>query len=220
MRLLAGLLAAAPFRTVLTGDAQPVDRARWSASPSRCGRWAPPSRPRRRPCTGRRSRAGRSTGIDVTRADRRRAQVKGAVLLAGLAAEGETTVDRAGRHPRPHRAGARARSARPVAVEGRRDRVERFQHEGVRRRRCRATSRRPPSSSRPPRSRARELTIRRGRPQPEPAALPRGDGADGRPHRSRVSSGEELGEPVGELWVAPVRRPPRGRGSRRRSCRS
>ena len=90
MRLLAGLLAASPFATVLTGDAslsrRPMERV---AEPLRA--MGADVATTRRP--GRRSTivGGALRGIDVSRPVPS-AQVKGAVLLAGLAAEGETSV--------------------------------------------------------------------------------------------------------------------------------
>jgi 3-phosphoshikimate 1-carboxyvinyltransferase len=89
MRLLAGVLAAAPFETVLEGDdslsMRPMERV---ATPLRSmgadvettGGHAP-----------LRVRGGRLRGIEH-RTPVPTAQVKSAVLLAGLEAEGETTV--------------------------------------------------------------------------------------------------------------------------------
>jgi 3-phosphoshikimate 1-carboxyvinyltransferase len=99
IRLLAGWSAAFPWLTVLTGDAsiahrpmarvaQPL-RAMGAVIDGRDGGRLPPLA----------IRGGRLRGIDY-QLPVASAQVKGAVLLAGLAAEGETTV----REPVPVRA--------------------------------------------------------------------------------------------------------------------
>lgn len=91
MRLLAGILAAQPFTTDITGDAslrarpmdrivEPLERMGARVQALEAGRY-PPLR-----ITG-----GRLHGITYT-LPVTSAQVKSAVLLAGLAAEGETTV--------------------------------------------------------------------------------------------------------------------------------
>jgi len=92
MRLLAGLLAAQPFDSVLTGDAslsrRPMQRvteplARMGAAIEAGPEGRPPLR-----ITGGR----RLTGIDY-RSPIASAQVKSALLLAGLYAEGRTRVE-------------------------------------------------------------------------------------------------------------------------------
>jgi 3-phosphoshikimate 1-carboxyvinyltransferase len=126
MRLLAGLLAAAPFEVVLDGDAslrtRPMERV---AEPLR--------------------RMGAHVGTDeghppvvvrgatlrgiVHEAATPSAQVKGAVLLAGVAADGTTAV----REPAPtrdHTERALAALGGPVEVDADRIEVSRFQHEG------------------------------------------------------------------------------------------
>ncbi len=90
MRLLAGILAASPFATTLTGDeslrARPMERV---AEPLRT------MGVRVRTCEGRpplEIEGGPLRGIHHVLAVPS-AQVKGCVLLAGLAATGETTVE-------------------------------------------------------------------------------------------------------------------------------
>jgi 3-phosphoshikimate 1-carboxyvinyltransferase len=89
LRLLAGVLAGAPIRAVLTGDAslsaRPMERVaeplrRMGASVSTTGGRPPVE-----------VRGGRLSGIRHEPLVPS-AQVKGAVLLAGIAADGETTV--------------------------------------------------------------------------------------------------------------------------------
>jgi len=126
MRLLSGVLAAAPFRTVLTGDdslrSRPMERV---AGPLR------------------------EMGADVRTAEGHApveiegaslhgirhtpsvpsAQVKGAVLLAGVAASGETTVAEPA-VTRDHTERALAHLGAPVLIEPGRVTVSAFQHEG------------------------------------------------------------------------------------------
>ncbi len=115
MRLLAGLVAGQPFLTVLTGDEsttrRPVDRV---AEPlrlmgasvvARAGGTLPPLV----------VRGGSLSGIDYT-PPVASAQVKGAVLLAGLAAEGDTVVR--------ERVATRAHTEEMLAVCGADVRVE------------------------------------------------------------------------------------------------
>jgi 3-phosphoshikimate 1-carboxyvinyltransferase len=128
MRLLAGVLAAAPFDAVLTGDeslsrrpmarvAEPL-RAMGATVDAAGGR--PPLR----------IRGGPLRGIDL-RLTVPSAQVKSSVLLAGLAAEGTTTVE----EPvgtRDHTERALAALGAPVRRAGRRVEVSAYQHGGVR----------------------------------------------------------------------------------------
>ena len=91
MRLLAGVCASLPFTTTLTGDeslsARPMDRV---AAPLRLmGAGVEGAGDGGRPPLT--VRGGHLTGIDYDLAVPS-AQVKGAVLLAGLGAEGETVV--------------------------------------------------------------------------------------------------------------------------------
>ena len=91
MRLLAGLVAGQEGRFELVGDAVARRVARWSASPSRFGAWAHVSR--RSTVTLRSwSRVATAARRSTTSSPCASAQVKSAVLLAGLYAEGETTV--------------------------------------------------------------------------------------------------------------------------------
>ena len=89
MRLLAGLLAAAPFPTVLTGDeslsARPMERV---AAPLRAMGALVSTTDGHAPVT---IEGGRLSGIEHATSPPS-AQVKTAVLLAGLAADGATTV--------------------------------------------------------------------------------------------------------------------------------
>ncbi len=89
MRLLAGLVAAAPFATVLTGDAslstRPMERV---AEPLRAMGAGVTTRDGHPPLT---VRGGELRGISFE-PEVPSAQVKGAVLLAALAADGSTTI--------------------------------------------------------------------------------------------------------------------------------
>ena len=126
MRLLAGLVAAAPFRTVLTGDeslsSRPMERV---AEPLRkmMARVATTNGHAPIAVEGARLRGIRFATPVPT------AQVKSAVLLAGLAAEGETTVVEAAA-TRDHTERALAALGAPVRVEHGSVTVERFQHAG------------------------------------------------------------------------------------------
>jgi 3-phosphoshikimate 1-carboxyvinyltransferase len=126
MRLLAGVLASAPFRAELVGDA--------SLSSRPMERVAEPLRrmgARVRTTDGHAPVAiegGRLRGTDHTNR-RPSSQVKGAVLLAGLAAEGDTAV----REPIPtrdHTERALRALGAPVATEGDTVRLAAFQHDG------------------------------------------------------------------------------------------
>src|SRR6266516_3022638 len=127
MRLLAGVVSAGRFRSVLTGDdslsSRPMERV---AAPLRAmgasvatSDGCPPIVIDGGPLKGIQHR---------TRVPS--AQVKGAVLLAGLAADGATTVE----EPLPtrdHTERALAALGAPVRVEGTMVSVERFQHRGL-----------------------------------------------------------------------------------------
>ena len=126
MRLLAGVLAGAPFRSVLVGDESLSDRP--------MERVAEPLR---------------SMGAIVATSDGHppleisgahlhgisyrppvpSAQVKGAILLAGLVADGRTEVEEPA-PTRDHTERALVALQAPLTVEGRRVAIERFQHEG------------------------------------------------------------------------------------------
>ena len=109
----AGILAAHPFATTLDGDAslrrRPMRRIIDSARP----RWA--RRVRARPTAGCRSRSRRADLHAIDFATRvASAQVKSAVLLAGLHAEGDDPCRRARADERSY--GARAARVRRAAV--------------------------------------------------------------------------------------------------------
>jgi 3-phosphoshikimate 1-carboxyvinyltransferase len=126
MRLLAGVVAAAPFRTVLTGDgslsSRPMERVaeplrEMGAHVATTDGHAPIA------VEGSRLRGIRYATPVPT------AQVKSAVLLAGLAAEGETTVLETA-STRDHTERALAALGAPVRVDPGGVTVERFQHAG------------------------------------------------------------------------------------------
>jgi 3-phosphoshikimate 1-carboxyvinyltransferase len=126
MRLLAGVLAAARFRSVLTGDAslstRPMERV---ARPLRSMGAAVETRDGHAPLTiaGAELRGIRFEPTTPS------AQVKGAVLLAGVAAEDVTTVV----EPvatRDHTERALEALGAPVERDGDAIRVRRFQHDG------------------------------------------------------------------------------------------
>jgi 3-phosphoshikimate 1-carboxyvinyltransferase len=127
MRLLAGVLAAAPFPAVLTGDAslsdRPMERVaaplREMGAEVRTAAGRPPIR----------IHGGALHGIDVDLAVPS-AQVKSAVLLAGVAADGPTRV----REPvlsRDHTERALAALGAPVRRDGALVEVGAYQHGGL-----------------------------------------------------------------------------------------
>jgi len=126
MRLLAGLLAAAPFESVLRGDAsltvRPMERV---ADPLRAMGADVRTTYGHAPVV---VRGGPLRGIEYRTAVPS-AQVKTAVLLAGLAAEGSTTL----REPVPtrdHTERALAALGAPVEFEPGLAKVRAFEHEG------------------------------------------------------------------------------------------
>jgi 3-phosphoshikimate 1-carboxyvinyltransferase len=126
MRLLTGLLAAAPFESVLRGDAsltvRPMERV---ADPLRAMGADVRTNDGHAPVV---VRGGPLQGIDH-RTPVPSAQVKSAVLLAGLAAEGSTTL----REPVPtrdHTERALAALGAPVEFEPGMASVRAFVHEG------------------------------------------------------------------------------------------
>jgi 3-phosphoshikimate 1-carboxyvinyltransferase len=125
MRLLSGVLAAAPFRSLLVGDeslsVRPMERV---AGPLRRMGAAITTRDGHAPIE---IEGGRLHGI-VFEAPVPSAQVKGAVLLAGVAAEGSTRVVEA-TPTRDHTERALAALGAPIAV-GDGIEVSRFQHRG------------------------------------------------------------------------------------------
>ena len=126
MRLLAGLLASSPFRSRLVGDAslsvRPMERV---------------AAPLRRMGAGLVTTDGHAPvevfGADLRGVEHRldvpTAQVKGAILLAGTAAEGETLVVEPS-STRDHTERALAALGAPVRVQGTSIAVSRFQHDG------------------------------------------------------------------------------------------
>jgi 3-phosphoshikimate 1-carboxyvinyltransferase len=198
MRLLAGVLASAPFEAVLTGDeslrARPMERV---ARPLRAMGATVETTDGHPPI---RIRGGRLHGISF-RCPVPSAQVKGAVLLAALAAEGETVV----LEPAPtrdHTERALAHLGAPIRVPAPGEvHLSAFQHAGF-------SARVPGDVSsaafliaaaaltggelrvegvglNPSRTRFLEVMARMG-VRAEPRVL-----------------GEELGEPVGEIHVRP-----------------
>lgn len=126
MRLLAGVLASAPFETVLTGDEslrrRPMERV---ARPLRAMGATVETTDGHAPV---RVRGGRLRGITFT-SPVPSAQVKSAVLLAALAAEGETVV----REPAPtrdHTERALAHLGAPIRISPGEVRCSAFQHGG------------------------------------------------------------------------------------------
>ena len=113
--------------SVLTGDAS-LPAGRWSGSRRRCARWGATIETADGHAPVEVARRGARTGSSCD-ARRPSAQVKSAVLLAGLDADGRTTVRRAGADPRPHGAGARGARA-PRSSTRRGGLRARFQHEG------------------------------------------------------------------------------------------
>jgi len=126
MRLLAGVLASTAFDVVLEGDEslsrRPMDRVaeplRAMGADVRTTQTHPPVA----------IRGGALRGIEHRPAVPS-AQVKGAVLLAGLSAEGETTVIEPA-PTRDHTERALAYLGAPVEAEPGRAMVRAFQHEG------------------------------------------------------------------------------------------
>ena len=126
MRLLAGVVASCAFETVLEGDeslsSRPMERV---AGPLRAMGAEVRTTGGRPPIA---IRGGPLTGIEHRTAVPS-AQVKGAVLLAGLGAEGETTVFESA-PTRDHTERALAHLGGPVEAEPGRASVRAFQHEG------------------------------------------------------------------------------------------
>jgi 3-phosphoshikimate 1-carboxyvinyltransferase len=126
MRLLAGLLAAAPFTTELTGDpslsSRPMERV---ASPLRSMGATVRTTDGHAPIS---VTGGRLVGIEH-RTEVPSAQVKSAVLLAGVWASGETVVLESA-PTRDHTERAFEALGAPVRRDGRRVGISRFQHEG------------------------------------------------------------------------------------------
>ena len=126
MRLLAGVFAAAPFRSVLTGDAslsrRPMERV---AEPLRAMGADVRTDEGHPPLT---IEGGRLGGIRYE-VPVPSAQVKSAVLLAGVAADGVTTVAEPAR-TRDHTERALSALGADVRIDGLTTSVRRFQHLG------------------------------------------------------------------------------------------
>ncbi len=126
MRLLAGVLASSPFSSVLTGDEslleRPMERV---AEPLRRMGAELTTRGGRPPLTVR----GRHLQGIRFRAPVPSAQVKSAVLLAGLEADGETVVVETA-PTRDHTERALAHLGAPVVHDGAEVSISAFEHEG------------------------------------------------------------------------------------------
>jgi 3-phosphoshikimate 1-carboxyvinyltransferase len=198
MRLLAGILAAAPFTTELTGDrslsARPMERVaaplRQMGASVRTTDGHPPLA-----VTG-----GRLLGIEH-RMDVPSAQVKGALLLAGAWASGETFVVEPAA-TRDHTERALDALGAPVRREGLRVGIARFQHEGFE-----ATVPGDPSSAAFVIAAAAlsgsEVTIERVGLNPTRLHFLRVLSRMGVTTETAVV-GEQLGEPIGSIHVPPT----------------
>jgi 3-phosphoshikimate 1-carboxyvinyltransferase len=126
MRLVAGVLASCGFEARLAGDeslsTRPMDRV---AEPLRLMGADVRTTDGHAPLV---VRGGPLRGISHV-SSTPSAQVKGAILLAGLAAEGETAVEEPAR-TRDHTERALEHLGARVRVQGRRVTLEAFQHEG------------------------------------------------------------------------------------------
>jgi 3-phosphoshikimate 1-carboxyvinyltransferase len=198
MRLLAGVLASRPFSTVLTGDeslrARPMERVavplrELGASVETTDGHAPV-----------RIDGGRLHGVTYA-TPVSSAQVKGAVLLAGLAAEGSTTVEE-GAPTRDHTERALVALGAPVRISGNAVSVSAFQHGGFD-----ATVPGDVSSAAFLVAAAvltgSELVVRGVGLNPSRTPFLEVMARMGATTEQRLT-GEELGEPVGDLRVAPA----------------
>jgi 3-phosphoshikimate 1-carboxyvinyltransferase len=197
MRLLAGVVAGAAFRSVLTGDAslrtRPMERV---AAPLRSMGASIETHDGHAPI---RIDGGELTGVAYT-APIPTAQVKSAVLLAGLAADGPTSVV----EPVPtrdHTERAIRALGGPIVFEGSTITTSRFQHEGFR-----GVVPGDPSSAAFLVAAASltgsELSIEDVGLNPTRLHYLEVLGRMGVRTERRIER-EELGEPVGSLWVAP-----------------
>lgn len=198
MRLLAGTLAAAPFRSVLLGDA--------SLSTRPMERVAAPLREMGASVTTTQGHApveifgGPLYGI-THRLPIPTAQVKGAVLLAGLAAEGETVVTEPA-PTRDHTERVLAALGAPVSVDGSTITLQGvFQHDAFA-----GTVPGDVSSAAfllaAAAATGSELTVTGVGLNPSRLHFLQVLERMGVRVEARIA-GEELGEPVGDLWVAP-----------------
>lgn len=198
MRLLAGLLAPCRFETVLTGDdslrARPMERVAAPLREMGAGIEVTDGHAPLRVAGGLLHGIHHLTQVPS-------AQVKGAILLAGLDADGATTVEEAA-PTRDHTERALEHLGAEVVRSGRTVTVSRFQHPGV-------------SGTVPGDVSAAAFLV-------AAAALTGGEltvrGVGLNPTRTHalevmrrmgvrtelVVTGEELGEPVGDLHVLPV----------------
>ena len=197
MRLLAGVTAAAPFRSVLTGDeslaTRPMERV---AEPLRAMGATVATTDGHAPIV---VHGGALSGITYA-TPVPTAQVKSAVLVAGLRAEGPTTV----REPAPtrdHTEVALAALGVPIERDGTSVTIEPFQHRGF-------EGRVPgdPSSAAFLVAAAAltrsELTITGVGLNPTRTRFLDVMARMGVRTEARIDR-TELGEPVGDLWVAP-----------------
>jgi 3-phosphoshikimate 1-carboxyvinyltransferase len=198
MRLLAGTLAAAPFRSVLIGDAslsvRPMERV---AEPLRAMGAGVATTDGHAPLE---VAGGPLYGV-VVNLPVPTAQVKSAILLAGVAAEGETAVTEPAT-TRDHTERALAALGAPVSVDGRTITVQGvYQHDAF----AGAVPGDVSSAAFLVAAAAltgSELTVRGVGLNPSRLHFLRVMERMG--VRTEVrSAGAELGEPVGELWVAP-----------------
>jgi 3-phosphoshikimate 1-carboxyvinyltransferase len=198
MRLVAGTLAAAPFRSVLIGDG--------SLSVRPMERVAGPLRDMGATVTTTDGHApleiigGPLYGISTTMPIPT-AQVKSAVLLAGVAAEGETTVTEPAA-TRDHTERALAALGAPVSIEGTTITLQGvYQHDAF----AAAVPGDVSSAAFLVAAAAltgSELTVRRVGLNPSRLHFLRVMERMGVRVEARPTE-EQLGEPVGDLWVAP-----------------
>jgi 3-phosphoshikimate 1-carboxyvinyltransferase len=198
MRLLAGTLAAAPFRSVLVGDeslsARPMERVAVPLREMGAMIMANDGHAPLEIVGG--SLYGISTALSIPTA-----QVKGAVLLAGMAAEGETAVIEPAA-TRDHTERALAALGAPVSIEGTRITLQGvYQHDAF------AAAVPGDVSSAAFLVAAAvltgsELTVRDVGLNPSRLHFLRVMERMGVQVETRTMR-EELGEPVGDLWVAP-----------------
>lgn len=198
MRLVAGTLAAAPFRSMLVGDAslstRPMERVAAPLREMGATVTTTDGHPPLEIAGG--SLYGISYALPIPTA-----QVKGAILLAGVAAEGGTTVTEPAA-TRDHTERALAALGAPVSVEGTTIALQGvYQHDAFA-----ATVPGDVSSAAflvgAAALTGSELTVRGVGLNPSRLHFVRvlermGVQVELRP------TGEELGEPVGDLWVAP-----------------
>jgi 3-phosphoshikimate 1-carboxyvinyltransferase len=199
MRLLAGTLAAAPFRSVLIGDAslsmRPMERVATPLREMGATVTTTDGHPPLEIVGG--PLYGISYALPIPTA-----QVKGAILLAGVAAEGETVVTEPAA-TRDHTERALAALGAPVSVEGTTITLQGvYQHDAFA-----ATVPGDISSAAFLVAAAAltgsELTVRGVGLNPSRLHFLRVMERMGVRVEAR-STGEQLGEPVGDLWVAPA----------------